>query len=534
VDRFLSERDQLSAALLGLEDRFNWEPISMRRRAQEIESRARLIPDDLLAVRAQLCQANLQMRAGDIAGAAREVFKIHDWAVANNARQLQARTHLVLANVHRHLGDAAQCLEHSVHSVELLADSDTPFMHVWHRAKLADALGLAGSMDAARQRYMQTEDLAIELHQPHLLMAMLNNFAYTELIGGHPARAHEVGQRLVAYAAANGFDLEPASLDTLGAIAIENERYDDAERIMQRCIARHWEGTYEDADALAEYLLTLARAQRGLGATERAQLSLDASRKLCEERELGDVLVRVHQEQSELYAARGRFADAFAEHKVFFAAHNALHSDQRDAQARTRQAMFETAEARQEAERFREQARRDPLTGLRNRRYLDEQLPGLIAAGGELTVAIVDLDHFKWVNDQLSHDVGDQVLVLVAKLLENEVAAIAPDGFAARMGGEEFLLVLPGLPAEVATPHLDALRRTIRSYGWDEVTRGVPVTVSIGVAGLSEVTPANQSAMLSTADRNLYVAKHGGRDRVVSGTPREALTRSYRDNASAA
>lgn len=534
MDGFVNERDQLSAALLGLEDRFNWEPVAMRNRALEIEGRARLIGDDLLVVRAQLCQANLQMRAGDIAGAAREMWKIHDWAVDHGARQLQARTHLVWANVHRHLGDGAQCLEHSVLSVELLTDADTPFMQVWHRAKLADALGLAGSMDAARQRYAQTEDLAIELHQPHLLMAMLNNFAYTELISGNPDRAHEVGQRLVAYAADNGFELEPASLDTLGAIAIENERYDDAEQIMQRCIARHWEGTYEDADALAEYLLTLARAQRGLSATDRAQLTLDASRRLCEERELNDVLVRVHQEQSELHAARGDFAAAFAEHKVFFAAHHALHSSQREAQARTRQAMFETAEARQEAERFREQARRDPLTGLRNRRYLDEQLPRLVAAGGDLTVAIVDLDHFKRVNDQLSHEVGDQVLVLVAKLLENEVATIAPGGFAVRMGGEEFLLVLPGRPVQLATPQLDALRRTIRSYGWDDLTRGVPVTVSIGVAGLPDVVPANQSALLSTADRNLYVAKHAGRDRVVADTPREVHSRSYRDSASAA
>ncbi len=531
MDGFSSERDQLSAALSELEDRFNWEPVSMRRRALEIEGRARLLGDDLLAVRAQLCQANLQMRAGDIAGAAREVWKIHDWAAEHEARQLRARTHLVWANVHRHLGDAAQCLEHSVLSVELLSDTDTAFMQVWHRAKLADALGLAGSMDDARQRYAQTEDLAITLHQPHLLMAMLNNFAYTELISGNPGRAHQVGQRLVAYAAQNGFDLEPASLDTLGAIAIENSRYDDAEQIMQRCIARHWEGTYEDADALAEYLLTLARAQRGLGATDRAQLSLDASRRLCEERELNDVLVRVHQEQSELHAARGDFALAFAEHKVFFATHHALHSTQREAQARTRQAIFETAEARQEAERFREQARRDSLTGLHNRRYLDEQLPGLIAGGGDLTVAIVDLDHFKRVNDQLSHDVGDQVLVLVGKLLETELAAIVPDGFTARMGGEEFLLALPGLSVEAACPHLEAMRRTIRSYDWEGLTHGIPVTVSIGVAGLAKTGTANQSGLLSTADRNLYVAKHAGRDRVVTGAPRDARKRTYRDSA---
>ena len=196
--------------------------------------------------------------------------------------------------------------------------------------------------------------------------------------------------------------------------------------------------------------------------------------------------------------------------------------------------MFETAEAREEAERFREQARRDPLTGLRNRRYVDEQLPGLIDAGPDLTVAIVDLDHFKRVNDQLSHDVGDQVLVEVAKLLESELAAVCPAGFVARMGGEEFLVVLPGATVAAAVRRLDVIREAVRLHDWTEMTRGLPVTVSIGVAGLDDATASPQPSLLSTADRNLYAAKHGGRDRVVSGTARDGLNRSYRDNASAA
>jgi diguanylate cyclase (GGDEF)-like protein len=196
--------------------------------------------------------------------------------------------------------------------------------------------------------------------------------------------------------------------------------------------------------------------------------------------------------------------------------------------------MFETTEARQEAERFREQARRDPLTGLRNRRYVDEQLPHLIDADAGLTLAIVDLDHFKRINDMLSHDVGDQVLVLVAKLLETELAAVTPDGFVARMGGEEFLMVLPDVDVPRAAVLLDEIRRTLASFGWDDITSGLPVTVSIGVAGLTDTEASTQAGLLSTADRNLYVAKHGGRDRVVSGAQRDGRTRSYRDGTSAA
>jgi diguanylate cyclase (GGDEF)-like protein len=534
MDGRANDAEQLSAALTKIEDQYLWDAAASLETAVRIEEQALALGDERLLFRARLCQANMLMRKGEVAAAARRIWKIHQWATDHTDKVLLARTHLVWANIHRHLGDAAQCLEHSVLAVELLDDQASPHMQVWHRAKLADALGLAGSMEAARQRYLQTEELALELGHPRLLMGMLNNYAYTEYAAGENGRAQEVARRLQQVADQNGFELDPAVLDTVGVIEIENGNYLAAERTLREAVRRHNEGNYEDADALAEYMLTLARAQRFLRATDRAQVSLDRSRTLCVERGLGDVLVRVHQEQAELHAARGEFAEAFAVHKIFFSAHNALHSSQREAQARTRQAMFETTEARQEAERFREQARRDPLTGLHNRRYLDEELPDLIDAGGPLTVAIVDLDHFKRVNDQLSHDVGDQVLVLVAKLLETELAAVCPDGFVARMGGEEFLMVLPGTAADQATIQLDIVRRAVRCYDWAELTRGMPVTVSIGVAGLGDLPNPSQASLLSTADRHLYVAKHAGRDRVVATPPRGSQHRSYRDSASAA
>jgi diguanylate cyclase (GGDEF)-like protein len=527
VQNTAADRKRLSAALLAIEDQIVWDADAMLGSAIELERQAVELGDETLAVRARLCQANMLMRKGDVAGAARQIYDLHEWAVKRGERRLHARAHLVWASIHRLLGDAAKCLEHSLSSVELLDRTATPHMQVWHRAKLADALGFADSMDAARQRYEQAEELAIELDQPRLLMSLLNNYAYTEHAAGQHARAQAVATRLQAHAAANGFELDPAELDTIGAIQVENGRYADAERTMWECIARHNEGRHEDADALAEYLLTLARAQRGLGATDRAQDSLDASRALCADRELHDVLIRIHQEQAELHAARGEFAAAYAVHKIFFAAHDKQHSLKREALARTRQAMFETAEAREEAELFREQARRDPLTGLRNRRYVDEVLPPLLAAADELSVAIVDLDHFKWINDRLSHDIGDQVLVLVARLLETELAAVCPDGFIARMGGEEFLIVLPGTGVSAAAERLDEIRRAIGSYDWHKVTGSLPVTISVGVAGRREASAATQPAILSVADRNLYVAKRGGRDRVV------AAAQSYRDTSAA-
>ena len=514
------DAERLSAALLELEDEINWDAAAMLDRAERLEHEARTLGDELLVARARLSQANLHMRAGDVAGAARRIWKVHHWAAEHDARRLSARVHLIWANIHRHLGDAAQCLEHAVLSVELLDETATDHMRIWHRVKLGDALSVSGSTDAARVRYQQAVDLSVELERPDLLLNVLNNFAYAEFAAGRPDRAERLAERLRAHATRHDLELDASLLDTIGAIQIANGRPAEAERTLLAGLAQHRDGYQDDADARPEYLLTLARAQRGLGAYDRAQRSLDESRRLCAASGLGHVLVRVHQEQAELHAARGEFAEAFAVHKQFFETHTRQHSMQREAQARTRQAMFETAEARQEAERFREQARRDPLTGLHNRRYLNEELPELIGTDPRLALAIVDLDHFKWINDHLSHHVGDQVLVRVAKLLESELRAAVPAGFVARMGGEEFLMALPGTPVERAEQVLDGIRRTVRDQDWTALTGERPVTVSIGVVGAGHAGAKTQPALLSIADHCLYAAKHGGRDRVIAAPAR--------------
>jgi diguanylate cyclase (GGDEF)-like protein len=512
------DAEQLAAELVSVEDRFVWDVPATCATAERLERAAAELGDDELVARARLVQANMWLRRGEVAAAARRLWEVDEWATEHDRPMVRARAQLVLAAVHRHLGDPATSLEHAVRAVEYLDDTASIHAVVWHRTKLADALAEVGSMAAARTRYAQAEQLASAHGEHRLHMAVLNNVAYSEWQAGAPERAQAVVNRLQAMAARHGFALDPAGLDTIGAIQNENGLFAEAEQTLIACIALHGERHHDEADALAEYLLTLCRAQRGLGTLDRAQATLDASRAICAERGLGEVLVRVHQEQAELHAARGEFAEAFAVHKTFFVAYDRLHSAIREAQARTRQAMFETAEARQEAERFREQARRDPLTGLRNRRYTDEQLPVLLAdPAAELTVAILDLDRFKRINDELSHDAGDRVLQIVAALLEADVAEAAPAGFVARLGGEEFLLALPGLTAAEAVSCLDLMRVRIRSYPWREVTNGIPVTASIGVASTDGMAEPTKRELLSTADRNLYAAKRRGRDRVVAG-----------------
>jgi len=160
---------------------------------------------------------------------------------------------------------------------------------------------------------------------------------------------------------------------------------------------------------------------------------------------------------------------------------------------------------------LRHAADSDGLTGVRNRRWFDERLASECAdaagRGVPLAVALVDLDHFKQVNDVHGHQAGDEVLVRAAGALAS--AARATDHLA-RYGGEEFVLLLPGAGPEEALEVAERLRRAVAS-----AAGAVSVTCSIGVAVTGGALTASPEELVRAADEALYRAKEQGRDRCV-------------------
>ncbi|WP_328471208.1 diguanylate cyclase [Actinoplanes sp. NBC_00393] len=504
---------EVAAELDDLENHEGHDVAALLARATAVLDAAERLGDVVLGHRARLVQADMRRREGDVDHAARVFISTHQWARRHDCRPLLARSHFHLALTFHYLGDHAASLEHALNAVELLGDDESPGLRIIHLIRLANSLAENGSTDEARERYRQAERIAVEIGDLTRQLLVLNNLAYTELEAGNAATALAAVDRMYGAAAAIGRDLLIVERDTVANIHISAGRYAEAEAILRDLDdAPNWYETHDAADAA----LTLTVAQRHLGAYDRAQDSLDRCRRLCAEHQLTGVAVRLLAEQAELYAATGDYQAAFEEYKSFHAESEQLRSSQLEARARARQAIFETAEARRDAERYREQARRDPLTGLYNRRYVDERLPDTLsraaADGVPVTVSLLDLDHFKRINDTLSHDTGDRVLMAVAEL----VAGFTGDGFLARMGGEEFLLVLPGVGAGEAPHLLDTVRRRVAAYGWAPITGELPVTVSIGSVSTEGYAGASQADLLAEADRCLYAAKHAGRDRVVT------------------
>ena len=174
-------------------------------------------------------------------------------------------------------------------------------------------------------------------------------------------------------------------------------------------------------------------------------------------------------------------------------------------------------------ETLRSQAIRDPLTGLFNRRYLEEtmerELNRVKRQGISLGVIMMDLDHFKEYNDTFGHSAGDELLSALGILLKSQIRG---EDIACRYGGEEFLLILPGASLEVALERAESLRQAVKEM--HQHHQGLkPTTLSLGVAVYPDHGDTGLQ-LIQAADAALYRAKQAGRDRVMAAEYAEETT----------
>ena len=165
-------------------------------------------------------------------------------------------------------------------------------------------------------------------------------------------------------------------------------------------------------------------------------------------------------------------------------------------------------------ERIEVMADRDELTGLPNRRFISRWLAEQIATsartGAPLSVAIMDIDHFKSVNDNYGHAAGDRTLQVFSRVAS---AALGVTDRMGRYGGEEFLVVLVGTALENAREPLERIRNDLAAHDWNEIDDDMRVTTTVGATQYLQGESAE--ALIRRADMALYLGKEAGRDRVV-------------------
>ncbi|MFO1270918.1 MAG: GGDEF domain-containing protein [Rubrivivax sp.] len=270
---------------------------------------------------------------------------------------------------------------------------------------------------------------------------------------------------------------------------------------------------------------THVRALRGqllaaLGDADAAAAEFEHTLALAEAIGSRNHVARAHLGLSALHKAAGRFEQALRHHEAYHAAERAQFNEDSARRLRALQVRFDLGRVQHEAARLRASAetlaaesRTDALTGLANRRALEERLAAAFAAPGAvggMAAALVDIDDFKQVNDRHGHALGDEVLRRVAALLARHAGA---GTLAARQGGEEFCVLFTGAPDAAAA--CEAMRAATEAADWAALQPGLRVTLSIGLARAEEGA-ADPAALLAAADRRLYAAKRQGKNRVVA------------------
>ena len=468
-----------------------------------------------LSRRLQVQVASIMTRRGDPRQGAAEVQHILRWAERHGELALQSRCHDVLGSIFELVGDRALSLEHAVATNDLIDESELPLMRSAARLTLADALGSAGSFDEARRRYNEALRMVIDDPETSIRYQILNNLAYTEYLAGNHDEALAAVESLISLSALNDRPIGMYARDTIARVYLTAGRLEEAAATLVAALEAKPVDYHPDSIAAA--LVTLAETYRRLGRFDQAQAVIDRCRELTLEHTLVRWATEATREQAEIHAEMGDFKAAFETYRSYHEQSIALGASENEARGHILEAMFQTAESRRESEHYREMAERDPLTELPNRRFVDEHLNVLLAllreGGAPVAIAMLDVDHFKRINDTLSHEVGDAALRELGRILAEAMAPV-PGAVAARLGGEEFLLIMPGLEAAAVRTLCETVRLAVVEHDWSPIAAGLRVTASLGVA-LAPDDADTSSSLLRAADVRMYVAKRDGRNRVV-------------------
>ena len=505
-------------------------------------SLARTRQDAARTARALAIVGGARRALADFPGAASAVLEAIDLLQAADIASGRAMVRVQAALVFFDLGDYERTLAFLAEARHDLIRDDDPHAD----SQCAHAEGMVqsrlGEFDLARTSFERALRLRRRLRHDGAVAVTLNSLGVLHLRRAQPAVPDGTDTK-AEFARAHAYFIEARHLA---------EKVGDSRLALLAAInvagALGGEGRLADALEQSLVLLPLARAQGDrfneslllANAGEAARLMGDhvQSRVLCEEalavaREIGS---KVREQQARLQLslaceAAGDLAAALAHYKAQHTLERDMHAGEARRLAEAHALRVEIERVRQETAKLRRdrrdltrqnrklarEAHEDALTGLANRRALDIMLEVRMtdarAQQRPLAIVLFDIDRFKTINDRFSHAVGDAVLREVAAMLRAHCRAY---DIAARIGGEEFVLLLREADLGSAQHVAERVRAEIATHDWRGVAADLAVTVSGGVA----VDPGQGDAasLLRSADNAMYAAKRAGRDRVCTAS----------------
>ncbi|PCD00399.1 GGDEF domain-containing protein [Halopseudomonas pelagia] len=356
----------------------------------------------------------------------------------------------------------------------------------------------AGVLAGEEQNYSQVA--------AHIETILLNLLGELQVLDSQQTRCEQLRERVTK--GLNWYELA-AAMDELAALVMgaQQSRQADFERYLQQLNSRlaQFQGNIEQAHESYNESREAGRALEGSIREQVEELHVDVRQAT----ELESLKANVEAQLNALLSNVERSRQLRDDQETLVAG-------QLDTMVQRIQVMEVEAQTfRNHLEEQRQRAMIDSLTGMANRaglqKRMEEEFERWQRYGGELLMAVLDVDHFKSINDRFGHLAGDKVLRLIAQQLSRR---LRKTDFIGRFGGEEFVLLMPGTTVEQAASALEALRQGIEESPFHFKTERVTITISVGYTAFKRDDTLDE--VFGRADRAMYQAKEQGRNRIVS------------------
>ena len=265
------------------------------------------------------------------------------------------------------------------------------------------------------------------------------------------------------------------------------------------------------------YILEISRIRQVRGELDRAEADVLLALRIAEAVNSLANIQLVHERLVEIYKARHDYPAALQHFEAFHATYKQIFNEASDRRFKNLEIQHQLAITRKQSDIYRELASTDFLTSLLNRRrFLEIAEIALQQARNEgrpMALIMLDVDHFKDMNDRYGHEVGDAVLASVAATLKR---SLRQGDIAGRYGGEEFVVLISDLSSQRSLSIVERMRQAVEQHSVDVGQTSVQVTISLGVVSIDPAHPLPLSVLINRADQALYQAKQQGRNRVAA------------------
>jgi len=524
-DHAVEARARLALAWAILE----YDPAEARANVEQAARIADTMQEPAIRAQAQCMTARLCVIQGDAVGVLRHAHTALLDAEAARHVEHRVHAHSLIGVAYLLTGDSTRALVHEEEVLKHLDEVTSPSLRACLLCDIGANFNSFGSPEDARVFLQRAYAITLEHDLGFARILVAENLGRALLQLGHVEEGEQLLHEGLEAAVRGRLPRWEAYLRcTLGEHQVLRGETQTGFVQLNRALSAAQD--VEDTFLIATVRAMLGRALRELNRHEEARAELNLALDAATRAELLGPAKDAHLELSEVLAQQAAFEPALHHHRLYhaLAMKVQLEEARRHAQLLMLQQELDRERQNTEAERqlndqlrrahavvqqqadeMARMAREDALTGLANRRHFMERLHVHLRSRHAFAVLLVDVDHFKNVNDRFGHPIGDEVLRRLGHALEQQVR---DEDLVARFGGEEFAVLLHAASIERAAEVAERLRHAVAHQNWDDLTPGIAVTVSIGVAHAAEA--ACHERLISLADHRLYEAKQRGRNRV--------------------